>query len=155
MTETVDRELSEKEVWFVATGAEEVGTAGMQALLRDYGEELRDALFINIDGCGAGQLFWASAEGMARRYRADRKLVALARRASRETETMIKPRVYKGLSTDASPALARGFHAVSIMAFDASGMPVNWHWKTDTVDNLDGALIEKTAEFVTGMVREA
>ncbi len=155
VTESVDRELSEKEVWFVATGAEEVGTMGMQALLRDYGEDLTDALIINIDGCGAGQLYWASAEGMARRYRADRRLVGLARRASRETETMIKPRVYKGLSTDASPALARGYHAMSIMAFDAAGMPVNWHWKTDTVDNLDGDLIEKTATFVTAMVREA
>jgi hypothetical protein len=155
VTESVDRELTEKEVWFVATGAEEVGTFGMQALLRDYGDELRDAFIINIDGCGAGQLYWASSEGMSRRYRADRRLVGLARRVSRETETMIKPREYKGLSTDASPALARGYHAMSIMAFDASGMPVNWHWNTDTVDNLDAELIEKTAQFVTAMVREA
>jgi len=155
VTETVDRELSEKEVWFVATGAEEVGTVGMQAFLRDYGDDLRDALIINIDGCGAGQLFWASSEGMARRYRADRRLVALARRVSRETETMIKPREYKGLSTDASPALARGYKALSIMAFDPKGLPINWHWKSDTVENLDGALMETTADFVTAMIREA
>lgn len=155
VTETVDRELTEKEVWFVATGAEEVGTCGMQALLRDYGDDLKDALFINIDGCGAGQLFWASAEGMARSYRADRRLVSLARRVSRETETIIKPRVYKGLSTDATPALARGYKALSIMAFDSAGLPVNWHWKTDTADALDPELIEKTATFVTAMVREA
>lgn len=155
VTETVDRDLSEKEVWFVATGAEEVGTVGMQALLRDYGDDLRDALIINIDGCGAGHLYWASAEGMARTYRADRRLVSLARRVSRETETIIKPRVYKGLSTDATPALARGFKAMSIMAFDGSGLPVNWHWRTDTADTLDPQLIEKTAAFVTAMVREA
>jgi len=155
VTESVDRELSEKEVWFVATGAEEVGTYGMQAFLRDYGDDLRDALIINIDGCGAGTLYWASAEGMARRYRADRRLVGLARRVSRETETVIKPRVYKGLSTDATPALARGFKAMSIMAFDNSGLPVNWHWKTDTADAVDETLLEKTAEFVTAMVREA
>lgn len=155
VTESVDRELTEKEVWFVATGAEEVGTLGMQAFLRDYGEDLKDALIINIDGCGSGQLFWASTEGMARRYRADRRLVGLARRVSRETETMIKPREYKGLSTDATPALARGYHAFSIMAFDPNGLPANWHWKTDTVDNLDPALIEMTAEFVTAMIREA
>lgn len=155
VTESVDRELSEKEVWFVATGAEEVGTLGMQALLRDYGEELKDAYIINIDGCGAGQLYWASTEGMARQYRADRRLVGLARRVSRETEILIKPREYKGLSTDATPALARGFHAFSVMAFDANGLPVNWHWKTDTVDNLNPELIQKTADFVTAMIREA
>lgn len=155
VTEAVDRELTEKEVWFVATGAEEVGTLGMQALLKEYGDELRESLIINIDGCGAGTLYWASAEGMARRYRANARLVGLARRVSRETETLIKPRLYKGLSTDATPALARGYKALSIMAFDQNGMPVNWHWKTDTADTLDPSLIEKTAEFVTAMVREA
>ncbi len=155
VTETVDRELTEKEIWFVATGAEEVGTLGMQALLRDFGDDMRDALIINIDGCGAGQLYWASGEGMARRYRASARLTGLARRVSRETETLIKPRLYKGLSTDATPALARGFKAMSIMAFSGDGLPVNWHWKTDTVDACDPALIEKTAEFVTAMVREA
>ncbi|TLM99426.1 MAG: M28 family peptidase [Actinobacteria bacterium] len=155
VTETIDRELTEKEVWFVATGAEEVGTYGMQALLRDYGHELRDALIINIDGCGAGSLYWASIEGMARRHRANPRLTGLARRVSRETETLIKPRPYKGLSTDASPALARGYKAMSIMAFDSEGMPVNWHWKSDTIENVDAELIEKTAEFVTAMVREA
>ncbi len=155
VTEAVDRELAEKEVWFVATGAEEVGTLGMQALLRDYGDELRESLIINIDGCGAGTLHWASAEGMARRYRANARLVGLARRVSRETETLIKPRVYKGLSTDATPALARGYKAISIMAFGPSGVPVNWHWNTDTADSVDPALIEKTVEFVTEMIREA
>ena len=155
VTESIDRELTEKEVWFVATGAEEVGTIGMQAFLHDFGPDLRDALIINIDGCGAGSLCWASAEGMARRYRASARLVGLARRVSRETETLIKPRVFKGLSTDATPALARGFKAMSIMALDADGVPVNWHWKTDTTDELDASLIEKTAEFVTAMVRDA
>jgi len=155
VTETVDRELSEKEVWFVATGAEEVGTLGMQAFLRDYGDDLKDAYIINIDGCGAGQLFWASTEGMARTYRADRRLVGLARRVSRETETLIKPREYKGLSTDATPALARGFHAFSVMAFEPNGLPANWHWASDTVDNLNNELIETTADFVTAMIREA
>jgi hypothetical protein len=155
VTESVDRELSEKEVWFVATGAEEVGTCGMQALLHDFGDDLKDALIINIDGCGAGQLYWASAEGMARRYRASQRLVGLARRVSRESGTVIKPRVYKGLSTDATPALARGYKAISIMAFNSDGVPVNWHWKTDTVEEIDPALIEMTADFVAAMVREA
>lgn len=155
VTENIDRELTEKEVWFVATGAEEVGTLGMQAFLRDYGHDLRDALIINIDGCGAGHLYWASAEGMARKYRASARLVGLARRVSRETETLIKPRVFNGLSTDATPALARGYKAMSILALDEHGVPVNWHWKTDTADALDPQLIEQTAEFVTAMVREA
>jgi hypothetical protein len=155
VTENIDRELVEKEIWFVATGAEESGTWGMQAFLRDHGDEIRDALIINIDGCGAGHLCWASAEGMARRFRANQRLVGLARRVSRETETLIKPRIYNGLSTDATPALARGFKAMSIMAFDTNGLPVNWHWRTDDSSTIDEKLLLTTAEFVTAMVREA
>lgn len=155
ITEDVDRELTEKEIWFVATGAEEVGTVGMEALLRDYGEDLRDALIINIDNVGSGQLHWLSAEGMARKYRAAQRLVGLARRVSRETETVIKPRVFKGLSTDASPALARGYRAVTIIGLSSDGVPVNWHWKTDTSENIDTAQLDSVVEFVTAMIRDA
>lgn len=155
VTETIDRELTEKEIWFVATGSEEVGTFGMQALLRDYGDDLRDAFIINIDNVGSGQLHWLSAEGMARKYRAAQRLVGLARRVSRETETIIKPRVFRGLSTDASPALARGYKAVTIMALNGDGVPVDWHWKSDTSDAIDPEQLERVAEFVTAMVREA
>ena len=155
VTEMVDRDLVEKEVWFVATGAEEVGTVGMQAFLAEYGEELRDALIINIDNVGAGQLSWVTSEGMARRYRSNQRIIGLAKRVSREQEILVKPRAYKGLSTDATPALARGFKAMTIMAFDSAGMPVNWHWKTDTSDQIETQVVERATELVTSMIREA
>ena len=155
VTETIDRDFAEKEVWFVATGAEEVGTAGMQAFLAQYGDELRDAFFINLDNVGAGQLSWVTSEGMARRYRADRRLISLAKRVSREQEILVKPRVYKGLSTDATAALARGYKALTLMAFESTGVPVNWHWKTDTTENIEPEVIERVTELVSHMIREA
>ncbi len=155
VTESVDRDLIEKEVWFVATGAEEVGTVGMQAFLAAYEEELRDALIINLDNVGAGQLSWVTEEGMARRYRANARLIGLAKRVSREAEILVKPRAYRGLSTDATPALARGFKALTLMAFDSAALPVNWHWKTDTSDQIEPEVVERTTELVTRMIREA
>lgn len=155
VTETVDRELSDKEVWFVATGAEEVGTLGMQAFLRDHADDLRDAMIINIDNVGAGELYWITAEGMARRYRSDRRLVSLVKRVSRENEIRIKPHVFKGMSTDATPALARGFKAMSIMALDAQGLPPNWHWRSDVADEVDPQLLEKVVDLVASMIRSA
>jgi len=155
VTETIDRDLVEKEVWFVATGAEEVGTVGMQAFLAQYGDELRDALIINLDNVGAGQLSWVTSEGMARRYRANARLIGLAKRMSREHEILVKPRAYKGLSTDATPALARGYKAMTLMAFDSAGLPVNWHWKTDTSDQIEPEVVDRATELVTQMIREA
>ena len=155
VTETIDRDLSEKEVWFVATGAEEVGTVGMQAFLHEFGDEIRDAFIINLDNVGAGQLSWVTAEGMARRYRADRRLVSLAKRVSREQEILVKPRAYRGLSTDATAALARGYKAMSLMAFDSAGTPLNWHWKSDTSDRIEPEVVERVTSLVTYMIREA
>lgn len=155
VTETVDRDFAEKEVWFVATGAEEVGTVGMQAFLKEYGDDMRDALIINLDNVGAGQLSWVTSEGMARRYRANQRIIGLAKRCSREKEILIKPRAYKGLSTDATPALARGYKALTLMAFDNSGLPFNWHWKTDTSENIEPEVVERVTELVTAMIREA
>ncbi|NTW28272.1 MAG: M28 family peptidase [Coriobacteriia bacterium] len=155
VTERSDHDLTEKEVWFVATGAEEVGTCGMQAFLGQYGNELRDALIINLDNVGAGQLSWVTAEGMGRRYGANQRLVGLVKRVSREEQILVKPRVYKGLSTDASPALARGFKAMSIMAFDNAGLPLNWHWHTDTVDRVESEVVNRCVELVTAMIRKA
>lgn len=147
--------LGDREVWFVATGAEEVGTCGMQSLLRDYRDELRDAVIINLDGAGDGQLHWVTAEGMARRYYASDSLTTLARGVAQQTGTEISPTVFRGLSTDASPALARGYDAMSIMALTSAGVPAHWHWVSDTVDSIDPDMLRTVARFTAAMVRQA
>ncbi len=154
VTEHVDRSIADKEVWFVATGAEEVGTYGMQAFIKEYAEELKGALIINIDGVASGKLHWITAEGMARTYRSTPRLMSTAKRVAREMELPVSAKRYKGLSTDATPALARGFKAMSVMAFDINGRIPNWHWKTDTADTVDPVMLDRAIEFVTGLVRE-
>jgi hypothetical protein len=154
VTTGTDRELSEKEVWFVATGAEEVGTVGMKALLKEHGADLRDAFIINIDNVGTGSVHYVDSEGMAKRYRSDRRLIGAARRAITENGLAVEGRDYRGLSTDATPALARGYRAMSVMAFDINGRLPNWHWATDTADNVDEKNLEIAAEFVCAVIKE-
>ncbi|MCE5191272.1 MAG: M28 family peptidase [Actinomycetia bacterium] len=154
VTTGIDRALTEKEVWFVATGAEEVGTSGMLAFLKEYEEDLRDALIINIDNVGTGSLFWVTSEGMARRYHCDRRLASSAKRVARDEELPVRGKEYRSLSTDATPALARGFKAMSVMAFDINGRLPNWHWRTDTAENVEPENVELAATFVTKLIRE-
>ncbi|MBW6469050.1 MAG: Zn-dependent exopeptidase M28 [Coriobacteriia bacterium] len=153
ISETVDRALSDKEVWFVATGAEEAGTWGMRAFLDAYGPDLKGALIINLDNLGTGVLHMVTEEGMARRYRSDRRLVSAGKRVSRENDMPVRARPYTGLSTDATPALARGYRAMSVMAFDANGRLPNWHWHTDVEENVDPGNLELAERFVTETVR--
>jgi hypothetical protein len=154
VTMNVDRELVEKEVWFVATGAEEVGTVGMKAFLAKHGPDLHDAVFINVDNIGSGSVAYVTREGMAKRYDADRRLVGATRRAIREADLPVKGREYRGLSTDATPALARGYRAMSVMAFDVNGRLPNWHWATDTADAVSEANLETAVDLVSAIIKE-
>jgi hypothetical protein len=149
-----DRDLSEKEVWFVATGAEEVGTFGMKAFLEQHGEEIRDAYIINLDNLGAGNLAWITAEGMSKRYQSDRRLTGAARRVATENDWAIRGKVYRGLSTDATTALARRFKAMSVMAFDINGRLPNWHWDTDTVEEVSPDNVALATDFVAALIKE-
>jgi hypothetical protein len=154
VTSNEDRELVEKEVWFVATGAEESGTYGMRALMRKFGDDLRDSFIVNIDNVGSGSVVYVTKEGMARRYESDRRMVGAAKRVVREAQLDVRPQEYKGLSTDATPALARGYRAMSVMAFDINGRLPNWHWPTDTVENVSEDTITRAVDFVAELIKE-
>ena len=154
VTESVDRALSEKEIWFVATGSREAGSWGMRALLDAYGSELRDALIINIDSVGAGTVAYVTSEGMLRRYPSDRRLISQAKRTAREKGLSVKGHACASHTTDATVALARRFKAMSVMAFDINSRVPNWHWKTDTADTVQERTVNAAVEFVTALVRD-
>lgn len=154
VTSNPDRDLLEKEVWFVATGAEEVGTVGMKALIGRYGDDLKDSFIVNIDNVGAGSVVYVTSEGMARRYHSDRRMIGAAKRVVRETQMDVRGQDYRGLSTDATPALARGYRAMSVMSFDINGRLANWHWPTDTVENVSEDTIKRAVEFVAELIKE-
>jgi hypothetical protein len=154
VTSGIDRALTEKEVWFVATGAEEPGAWGMRAFLDAYGDDARDATIINLDTLGSGSLAWVTREGILRRRHCDRRLASSARRVAREEELAVRARDYTGKATDASAALARGFKAMSIMAFDINGRLANWHRPTDTMDLVQPENLELAVTFTAKLIRE-
>lgn len=140
-------------VLFVATGAEEVGTVGMMGFLKSHGERVKDAFIVNIDNIGAGRLCYIDREGMLIGHPSDDVLLWLAGKVVEKKRLPLSRRSYRLLSTDATPALARGYRAMSVMAFDDEGMLPNWHWETDTVDNVDMSNIESARAFVWNLAR--
>jgi hypothetical protein len=154
VTESIDRALAEKEVWFVATGAAESGAWGMRTLLEAYGEDLKDALIINVDGVGSGTLGFLKQEGLVRRYRCDRRLASQTRRTASELGMRVSGTSYPGVATDATPALARGFRAMSVMSFDVNGRLADWHQASDTIEGVSPAALDQATRFVTALVRD-
>jgi hypothetical protein len=123
------------EVWAVATGCEEAGTVGMLRFLEEYGDSIREDYIINMDNLGIGHVKYIIGEGLFFAMQSDKDLVmAAAACARKHPELDIGPHVYKALTTDATPALARGYKVMSIMAFDDQGGLPNWHWITDKAE---------------------
>jgi len=126
----------------------------MRAFLDAYGDDARDAVIINLDTVGTGSLAWVTREGVLRRRHCDRRLASSARRVAREEELAVRGRDFAGKATDASAALARGFKAMSIMAFDINGRLANWHRPTDTADLVQPENLELAVTFTTKLIRE-
>jgi hypothetical protein len=42
---------------------------------------------------------------------------------------------------------------MSVMAFDINGRLPNWHWNTDTVENVSQETVDTAVKFVTGLLR--
>lgn len=154
VTDGIDRALAEKEIWFVATGSGEPGGYGMRALLDAYGEDLHDAMIINLDSIGSGAVSFITREGAATLHHADRRLVSQAKRTARDQDLPVRGRTRTGASSDAVVALAKGFRAMSVMAFDINGRLPNWHWHTDTVGAISEDTIEQAVTFVSALVRD-
>lgn len=141
-------------VMFVATGAEEVGTVGMIEFLKAHGERVKDAMIVNLDNLGTGHLCYIDREGMLLGHRADPVLLWLAGKVAGRKHFPIWRSGYRLLSTDASPALARRYRAMSVMAFDDEGLLPNWHWETDTVDKVDMENLEIARGFLWNLARK-
>jgi hypothetical protein len=59
------------------------------------------------------------------------------------------------LPTDAAPPSAMGFEAISFLGKDAAGRMGNYHWYTDTFENVDAALLRFEQQFFLELVKRA
>lgn len=143
------------EVWAVATGCEEAGTVGMLRFLEEYGDEIRDDYIINMDNLGIGHVKYITGEGLFFAYQSDRDMILAAAACARENPDLdIRPFVYKSLTTDATPALARGYKVMSIMAFTEDGVLPNWHWPTDRAEFVEPQNLKTAGILVQSIARQ-
>ena len=154
VVDSLDVDLKEKEVWFVFTGAHYAERAGIRAFMHDYGDQLRDALFINISAVGSGDLYWSTKERFGRTYPSSARLTSMFRRLTRESQVRIKPWKKKALVSDAGPVLAAGRKAISITRLNDKGAPFALASSQDTAARLDSSKIDEVADLVCNLIRE-
>jgi len=85
-------------------------------------------------------------------FHSDRKLGEYVRKISHDHSLSFEIRPYLGLSTDAVPFLARGYRALTFIALNEKGFPVNWHWKTDMVDALEPENLTTVSNMICSLI---
>jgi hypothetical protein len=147
--------LRATEVWFVATGCEESGLYGPQALLRRHADALGrpDTWFLALDTLGAGTVRWCTGEGFARHIRFDPAFASLAERVAAEPGAPPALPYANPFATDALVPALRGYRALSLIALDEDDYPPNYHWRTDVPENVDPATPRAALDFAERLAR--
>ena len=137
--------LRHTRVWLALTGCEETGCDGLLALLKEHGEELRDALFLDFELVGIGErLVYLQSEGMIRRRTIPADVQRLVTEAGRDFGLQPIRATIMGVFTEAGTAWEHGYKAVCILAQrQNSPLLPEWHRLTDTPDRLQAETLER------------
>lgn len=141
-------------ITFLATGAEEVGCVGMVDYLKKYKDKVKKSFIINFDNLGSGNLKYTIGEGMINVFYTSRDFTSIIKKVINKNKFPIEPHIYRTAYTDATICLARGYKATSIMAFDKNNIIPNWHWITDTYENVDIENLQIAENFAINLLKE-
>jgi len=137
----------------LVTGSEESGVFGMREFLAAH--DTGDWDFINFDGVGAdAPLRVLSKEGgPLSNLAADPLLMEAAAAVGADfPELEARPLANgSGLPYDATPVMAGGGKAITIV--NQEGPIPNYHWPSDTMDNISAPAFRRAVEFTGRLVR--
>lgn len=141
----------------IAFGAEESMVSGSTRALPQIVQDLDSDHFylINFDGVGGGTIRYTVKEGTLIPYHYDPELIAAARKVARKEEFKeLAPYVLRQGGTDALPFVVRGYKAISLLGLDEDDYPPNYHWPTDTPENIDERSLEQAVRIACEMVKD-
>jgi hypothetical protein len=145
-----ERPLSGVRVLLLSTGSEESFMEGMQGFIRRHRERLDPAAttVLCLECLGSPDLVLVEAEGMLKM----RPYPEISRRRLAEAGDAAGVELARGLrtvaATDALIALRRGYGAATLASIDWTGFTSNYHWPSDTPENLDWGTIERSYAVV-------
>ncbi|MEK6277629.1 MAG: M28 family peptidase [Actinomycetota bacterium] len=148
------------DVWVVFPGAEECNCEGMARWVSAHRSELDldSTFFLNLDSVSFGDVHYLASEGAIVSYAMDERLVQLCEAiatADREDGDRFGARPIRiPFHTDALPARARGFRAISLIGAEDGVGPPYYHTHQDTPDKLDSDAMTRAVEFTLELVRQ-
>jgi hypothetical protein len=136
--------LQNTEVWLVFTGCEETGCDGMLTLLKEHGEKLKQALFVDFELVGMGDsLSYITVEGNLRRRHIAPEVQALVQEVGEQYGLHPAAAPLVGASTEGGTLWEFGYQAVCFSAhYRGSPILPEWHRLTDTPGKIQLSTLE-------------
>ncbi len=151
-----DQPLTNTDVVLAFTGCAESGGEGLHAFLDHHTDEFRNALFIEIESVGSGELCYVTHHGLSflSSYDSDPDALRLAERvaaARPELGAMGKPML---MVSGQSILADRGLRGLTLTAYDRlTGRSPNRHRYSDTIHAIQPETVERAAQFVWQLLK--
>ena len=136
-------------------GSEESFQEGMQAWAKRHFAELprETTTFVAIDTVGSPRLMVLEGEGMLGIYEYPKDLIAVIKEIAAELDIELVPDLRFRNATDGLIALKAGYPTAMLGSVDEFKAPSNYHWYTDTPENVDYETVDEMARIAAELVR--
>ena len=150
-----ERPVSGIRVLLVSTGSEESFSEGMRGFMRTHADELprERTEIVCLECVGSPHLHVLEGEGMLRMRDYPRAARDDLARAAATAGVEVQRGWRTVAATDALIPLRAGYRVGTLAAVTDKMLPSNYHWPTDTHDNLDWGTIGDTIEVVDAHLR--
>ena len=142
-------------VLLVSTGSEESFMEGMQAFMRRHGPSLprSDTFVLAVDTVGSPHLTAIRGEGMLRMNEYPAAGLDLVDSVAEELGVRLFPNLRLRNATDGLIALKAGYPCACLGSVTEYKAPANYHWRTDTTDNVDLGTMGDAVRLCEAIVR--
>jgi hypothetical protein len=141
-------------VVLLSAGAEEANQSGMLAFLRRRRGDLprERTSFLCLDTVGSPDLVLIEGEGFLRMREYPHRQRDVVAAAARDAGVPLRRGLRFTFATDGLVPLRAGYEVASIGSMDADQLPSNYHWPTDTADNVDYGTVAGAAEIALATI---
>ena len=142
-------------VILLSAGSEESFSEGMKAFgERHFGELPRDrTFFLCVDTVGSPNLAVLRGEGFLRMYEYPEQALALVDGVAAELGIELVPNLRLRNGTDGLEPLAAGYPTAALCSVTELKQPANYHWPTDTAENVDYSTLADAIRLAEAVVR--
>lgn len=141
------------EVWFVALGAELAGNSGMKDFLATHRDELKGAIFVDLEALGAGSIASIGSEGTYFPVKPSSRMSRYVRKAASALGIHVGEASMLWRDTAATVALRQGAQAMHFAGM-AGDLPAYAASKDDKLENLSEETMLANADFVVELLKQ-